>query len=145
MIKKKDFIEFVIDTYNANNFYTATEEIIKDINKNYDIYEYFFLQNNIENKEDLHKNIVLIGEFLYEREKEIFEGGIDMSRVKLSGYVDGHRDYINFEKDINNIEDLITGIKEFEKACKDLIAEFWDLKINIYNEQGKIAYSFRLQ
>ena len=84
MIKKKDFIEFVIDIYNANSFYTATPEIIEDINKNYDIYEYFFLQNNIENKEDLHKNIVLIGEFLYEREKEIFEGGIDKGKIVYS-------------------------------------------------------------
>jgi len=66
-------------------------------------------------------------------------------RVKLSGYVDGHIDYVNFEKEINNIEDLIGGIKEFEEIQKDLIVEFWDLKLVVFNEQGKIVYSFRLQ
>ena len=68
-------------------------------------------------------------------------------KVKLSGWVDGHIDYVNWEKDINNIKDIITGIEEFEKICEDLIAEFWDLKLIVYYEKGKskIIYSFRLQ
>ena len=73
MIKKKEFIEFVTNVYNANSFYTLSEEVLEDIEKNYDLYEEFLFQNNIENKEDLYKNVILIGEMLYEREKEIFK------------------------------------------------------------------------
>ena len=67
-------------------------------------------------------------------------------KVRLSGWIDGHKDYIHwsYDKDIKNLSDLKEGLNKFYADLSDLIAEYWQLYLYVYDDNDQIIAKFKL-
>ena len=65
-------------------------------------------------------------------------------KVKVEGYILDSMGMLEIEKEIRNIDNIMEGIKEFKEMQENLKINFGSLRINIYDSQDNLLFSFKL-